>query len=75
MKVNSSGLLGMGPALQSPMDASDATFTLPGCVFASSAEDSGHAGGLMGTDVCVDVFKTQTESRQGRCTGSDVGGL
>lgn len=80
MKVNSSGLLGMGPALQSPMDASDASFTLPGRVLASSAfcsklsvtvaererEDSGHVAGLMGTDVSVDVFERQTERVEAR---------
>lgn len=80
MKVNSSGLLGMGPARQSPMDTSDASFTLPGRVLASSPfcsklsitvvererEDSGHVAGLMGTDVSVDVFERQTE--RGRVT-------
>lgn len=70
----------MGPAPQSPVAASDGTFTLPGCVLPSSAlslklnkavveserENSGHVAGLMSTEVSADVYETPTERRHSR---------
>lgn len=88
--VNSSGQLGMGPALQRTVAASGGRFTLFACELPSSAlslqfyksekkENSGHTAGLMSIEVfggCLWLtdWEVAAESRPGSCTQRDAVG-